>query len=261
MSDTHAPDLALEAHDLVKRFGGLQAVGRVSLSVSTGEIHAVIGPNGAGKSTLVNLLSGDLSVTSGAIKICGRDVTSLDPQKRAIAGLGRSYQKTTIFKSFSVFENVRLAAQAHCPRPLRMVGRAAGDAGVNAQAEKALMEVGLSHRAGVQASLMSHGEQRQLEIAMVLATAPRIILLDEPLAGMGQAEALRMIALIRSLKAGRAVLLVEHDMDAVFALADTLTVMADGMVIGSGLPEEVRLNEAVRKAYLGVHGEETGEAA
>lgn len=254
-------DVALEANQLVKRFGGLIAVSEVSLSVRAGEIHAVIGPNGAGKSTLVNLLSGDLSATSGSIRVGGRDVTALNPQKRALAGLGRSYQKTTVFANSTVFENARLAAQAHGGRALRMMGSIADHADINARAHAALDQVGLSHRAPLKACLMSHGEQRQLEIAMVLATDPRIILLDEPLAGMGQAEALRMIALIRSLKNGRAVLLVEHDMDAVFALADQLTVMADGRVIGSGAPADVRANAAVRKAYLGAHGDETVDAA
>ena len=253
--------LALEADCLVKQFGGLRAVGGVSLDVHVGEVHAVIGPNGAGKSTLINLLSGDLHVTSGTIRVGGRDITALSPQKRALAGLGRSYQKTTIFQSSTVFENARLAAQAHSGHALRMVGAAANDTSINAKAEAALNQVRLGHRAGVKACLLSHGEQRQLEIAMVLATDPKIVLLDEPLAGMGQAEAVGLIGLIRSMKTGCAVLLVEHDMDAVFALADRLTVMADGLVIGSGRPDEVRASPAVRKAYLGAHGDETGEAA
>ena len=244
-------DVLLEARQLSKRYGGLHAVSDVSLAVRRGEIHAVIGPNGAGKSTLVNLLSGDARVTSGTISLSGRDVTGLAPDARAMAGIARSYQKTMIFPGSTVFENVRLAAQARAGHPLRMFGAATANQGVNARAEDAIAEVGLTSRIDTIARDMSHGEQRQLEIAMVLATAPTVILLDEPLAGMGHAEAQRVISIVLKLKAGRAVVLVEHDMDAVFALADRLTVMADGKVIGSGDPEEVRNHPAVRAAYLG----------
>lgn len=252
-------DAALTARGLDKRFGGLRAVSGVSLDVHLGEIHAVIGPNGAGKTTLINLLSGDLRASAGEIALGGRDVTRFTQERRGLAGIGRSYQKTTIFAAFSVFENVRLAAQAHGARPLRMFASAAGDGAVNARAEEALRTVGLEARSDVTASLLSHGEQRQLEIAMVLATAPRIVLLDEPLAGMGRAEAGAIVALIATLKPGRAVLIVEHDMDAVFALADRLTVMADGCVIASGAPGEVRAHPAVRAAYLGDHGGQAGD--
>jgi len=248
------PEVALSAVALEKRFGGLKAVSEVSLDVRIGEIHAVIGPNGAGKSTLINLLSGDLHVTSGSIIIGDHDVTKLGPDRRALAGTGGSYQKTTIFPQSTVFENVRLAAQARSRKPLRMFTNALSDDSVNLHARGALQKVGLDRRADTVAGFMSHGEQRQLEIAMVLATDPVIILLDEPLAGMGQSEALAVIDIIRSLKDGRAVLLVEHDMDAVFALADRLTVMADGRVIGSGAPDQVRNDPAVRAAYLG-HGD------
>jgi branched-chain amino acid transport system ATP-binding protein len=245
------PEAALRAEGLEKRFGGLRAVADVSLDVRVGEIHAVIGPNGAGKSTLINLLSGELSATAGTVYLGERDVTGLKPDRLGLAGIGRAYQKTTIFLPFTVFENVRLAAQAHARGALRMFGAASRDAAVNARAREALATVGLSARADAVAGLLSHGEQRQLEIAMVLATDPKILLLDEPLAGMGQAEARGMIDLIRSLKEGRAALIVEHDMDAVFALADRLTVMADGRVIASGRPEDVRRDPAVRAAYLG----------
>jgi branched-chain amino acid transport system ATP-binding protein len=192
-----------------------------------------------------------------------RDITTLSPNRRAMAGVGRSYQKTTIFQNSTVFENVRLAAQAHGGQALRLFGSVAGDGNVNTRANAAIEEVGLAQRSRTIARFMSHGEQRQLEIAMVLATEPKVILLDEPLAGMGQAEALRMIALIARLKEGRAVLLVEHDMDAVFALADRLTVMADGQTIASGPPDHVRSHPAVRAAYLGHdHGDaDLGEAA
>ncbi len=248
-------EVALRARGLHKRFGGLKAVSDVSIDVHVGEIHAVIGPNGAGKSTLINLLSGELFVNGGAITLGGADITRLATDRRARGGLGRAYQKTTIFPKFTVHENVRLAAQARSPRPLRMFGHVRNHADVHDRAAQAIGKAGLTARTQIVAEQLSHGEQRQLEIAMVLATDPRIILLDEPLAGMGQSEARGVIELIASLKAGRAVLIVEHDMDAVFALADRLTVMHDGKVIASGLPREVRRHPAVRAAYLGDDGE------
>jgi branched-chain amino acid transport system ATP-binding protein len=247
-------EAALKADGLEKRFGGLAAVAGVSIDVRLGEIHALIGPNGAGKSTLINLLSGELESTAGTIAIGGRDVTRLAQHRRSLEGLGRSYQKTAIFSRFTVLENVRLAAQAHGERPLGMIRPALADEAVLIRARSALEIVGLAGRAEAVAGLLSHGEQRQLEIAMVLATGPRIMLLDEPLAGMGQGEARRMVALIASLRPARAILIVEHDMDAVFALADRLTVMADGRIIASGAPEEVRAHPAVRLAYLGEPG-------
>jgi branched-chain amino acid transport system ATP-binding protein len=253
MSDA-APNIALCATGLHKHFGGVVAVSDVSIDVHIGEIHAVIGPNGAGKSTLINLLSGELFANRGSIRLGDADITRLPTDRRARAGLGRAYQKTTIFAKFSVYENVRLAAQAHARRPLRLFGGVTSDAGVAQRTAEALAKAALMDRAQVIADRLSHGEQRQLEIAMVLATDPRIILLDEPLAGMGQAEARGIVALIASLKVGRAVLIVEHDMDAVFELADRLTVMQDGAVIASGPPLEVRMHPAVRSAYLGNHG-------
>ena len=249
------PRASLRATALVKQFGGLRAVSDVSLDVHTDEIHAVIGPNGAGKSTLINILSGDLPVTSGTIMLDADDMTRASVERRARKGVGRSYQKTTIFAQSTVYENVRLAAQAHAKSPLKMFGDAFSDADVNAAADDALVRTALTPRAGVVANQLSHGEQRQLEIAMVLATRPRIILLDEPLAGMGIQEARRIVDLIASLRKGHAVLLVEHDMDAVFELADRLTVMQDGKVIASGLPQQVRTDPAVRAAYLGAHGD------
>ncbi len=208
-------EILLAANALEKRYGGLKAVSGISIDVHRDEVHAVIGPNGAGKSTLINMLSGDASVTSGVVTLGGRDITALRPDRRALAGVGRSYQKTTIFQNSTVFENVRLAAQAHGGKALRLFGGVGLDGDVNARADAAIQEAGLAQRTSIIAKFLSHGEQRQLEIAMVLATAPKVILLDEPLAGMGQAEALRMIGLIARLKIGRAVLLVEHDMDAV----------------------------------------------
>jgi len=244
-------DPALQATGLCKSFGAIRAVFDVSLDVKYGELHAVIGPNGAGKSTLINLFSGDLRASSGTIFLDGRDVTPAGPDKRSLAGIGRSYQRTTIFSHFTVLENVRLAAQAHARKPLAFFGAAKEDPGLRDRAMASLETVGLEARSTVLASALSHGEQRSLEIAMVLATSPRIMLLDEPLAGMGPAESRAMVDLITSLKGGHAILLVEHDMDAVFSLADRLTVMSDGRVIGSGMPAEVRNLPAVREAYLG----------
>ncbi len=249
--------IALQAKGLSKHFGGLKAVSDVTLDVHGGEIHAVIGPNGAGKSTLINLLSGELLPTSGAIRLGMLDITHFAPDRRARSGLGRAYQKTTIFSQFTVFENVRLAAQARSRAPLKMFGGIASDESVNAQTVDSIAKAGLDGRSEIVAAILSHGEQRQLEIAMVLATDPQIILLDEPLAGMGTSEARRIVDLIASLKHGRAVLIVEHDMDAVFELADRLTVMQDGRVIATGAPQEVRAHPAVRAAYLGNHGDAT----
>jgi branched-chain amino acid transport system ATP-binding protein len=251
------PEIALRATSLRKQFGGVLAVSGVTIDVHANEIHAVIGPNGAGKSTLINLLSGELLASSGSIMLGDADITYLAPEQRARSGLGRAYQKTTIFPRFSVHENVRLAAQARSHAPLRMFGGVGANVEVLDRTADAITKAGLVGREQFVANLLSHGEQRQLEIAMVLATDPKIILLDEPLAGMGLAEARDIIALIASLKAGRAVLIVEHDMDAVFELADRLTVMHEGHVIASGPPAEVRLHPAVREAYLGNHGDAT----
>lgn len=247
-------DIALRTAGLQKRFGGLLAVSGVSIDIRVGEIHAVIGPNGAGKSTLINLLAGELLPTSGEVLLNGADITSLSPDRRARAGLGRAYQKTTLFAQFSVHENVRLAAQARSAAPLRMFGGTRPDRPYLQLVTDAIDRVGLSTRSQITADKLSHGEQRQLEIAMVLATNPRVILLDEPLAGMGPSEARGIIGLIASLKADRALLVVEHDMDAVFELADRLTVMQDGRIIATGLPQDVRVNPAVRTAYLGADG-------
>ena len=245
----------LSAHNLTKRFGGLAAVNDVSLELWLGQIHAVIGPNGAGKSTLANLLSGDLPPTSGRMVLSGTDVTGWTPEKISRYGLGRSYQKTNIFTTFSVWDNVRLAAQSRVQpspfNPLGWVRTAARMQAVNQRAERAIELAGLQERRHVQAGATSHGEQRQLEIAMTLATEPQVLLLDEPLAGMGQAEAERMVQLLLRLKTEHAILLVEHDMDAVFTLADHLTVMVNGQVIASNSPEAVRADAAVQAAYLG----------
>jgi branched-chain amino acid transport system ATP-binding protein len=241
----------LRAERLTRRFGGLTAVNEVSVDLWQGRIHAVIGPNGAGKSTLTNLLSGDLEPTSGQIFLAGQDVTGWKPEKISRAGLGRSYQKTNIFQPFTVWENVRLAAQSRGAHATRWLSLASGFADINERAAQALELAGLAPRRYAIAGTISHGEQRQLEIAMTLATGPRVLLLDEPLAGMGSAEAERMVALLLKIKPDHAILLVEHDMDAVFALADQLTVMVNGQVIASGTPAELREDANVQSAYLG----------
>ena len=245
----------LSARGLTKRFGGLAAVNDVSLDLWLGHIHAVIGPNGAGKSTLTNLLSGDLHPTSGSITLGEESITGWTPEKISRHGLGRSYQKTNIFRTFSVWDNVRLSAQSRVQpspfNPLGWVRTAARMQAVNARAERAIELAGLQDRRQALAGATSHGEQRQLEIAMTLATEPRVLLLDEPLAGMGQAEAERMVQLLLRLKKDHAILLVEHDMDAVFTLADHLTVMVNGQVIASDTPAAVRADAGVQAAYLG----------
>ena len=260
MSDTiQAADVLLSAKNLTKRFGGLAAVNDVSVDLWRDRIHAVIGPNGAGKSTLTNLLSGDLPLTSGTVALRGRDVTGASPEHISRQGLGRSYQKTNIFLPFSVWENVRLAAQSRDAQqpwnPLRWWQStrpgATGSVATNARAERAIELSGMQNRRHATAGAISHGEQRQLEIAMTLATEPEVLLLDEPLAGMGVAEAERMVELLLKLKPHHGMLLVEHDMDAVFTLADRLTVMVNGQVIASGTPAEIRSNTLVQAAYLG----------
>ena len=249
MADPASP--LLRAHGLGKRFRGLAAVDDVSIDLRVGEIHAVIGPNGAGKSTLVNLLSGELAPSAGSVRFAGHDVTRWSQPRRARAGLGRSYQRTTIFAEFSVLENCRLAAQASEPRPWRVWERAAHDARGLATAGRVLAAAGLAGEAARIAATLSHGAKRQLEIAMCLATAPRALLLDEPLAGMGAEETGRMLALLATLKPTHAILLVEHDMDAVFKVADRVTVMVNGQVIASDVPERIRTDRAVQLAYLG----------
>jgi branched-chain amino acid transport system ATP-binding protein len=244
-------EVLLSAKKLTKRFGGLAAVNDVSLNLFRNHIHAVIGPNGAGKSTLTHLLSGDLPPTSGTVTLGGHDVTGWSPEKISKRGLGRSYQKTNIFLPFSVRENVRLAAQSRTPHTFRWLMRATDFVAVNARAERAIELSGLKDRRGSIAGTISHGEQRQLEIAMTLATEPQVLLLDEPLAGMGMLEAERMVALLLAIKKDHGILLVEHDMDAVFALADRLTVMVNGQVIASGTPAEIRADAGVQAAYLG----------
>ena len=241
--------------NLTRHFGGLAAVEDVSLEVSIGELHAVIGPNGAGKTTLINLLSGELAPSAGKILYRGNDLTPLSPEKRSRLGIGRSYQKTNIFLSFTALENCRLAAQSRDPRPLNWLRDALAYADTMQRAHAALAAAELSGRAGEMALALSHGEQRQLELAMCLATEPQLLLLDEPLAGMGTEESSKMIDLVKKLADSHAILLVEHDMDAVFQLAEMLTVMVDGRVLASGKPAAIRENRSVQAAYLGGLGE------
>ena len=245
------PEVVLATQSLTRHFGGLAAVNGVSLEAHMGQLHAVIGPNGAGKSTLINMLSGDLPPSSGSVTLNGRDVTGLAAHQISRMGVGRSYQKTNVFLAFSAFENCRLAAQSRRKTSMQFFRPAEKLAEVNRAAEEALEAAGLAGRAGTVASALSHGEQRQLEIAMTLATRPRLLLLDEPLAGMGAEESASMVALLKKLVATHAILLVEHDMDAVFALADRLTVMVNGQVLATGSPAEIRANDEVQIAYLG----------
>lgn len=243
----------LRAAALTRRFGGLAAVDQVSLDIHLGEVHAVIGTNGAGKSTLINMLSGELAASAGALHLRGLDITGWSQGRRARAGIGRSYQRTTIFPAFSLLENCRLAAQAAAQRPWRLWESAAGCRHSGETARRALEAAGLHDRAHLLAGAVSHGQQRQLEIAMCLATDPTVLLLDEPLAGMGAEETERMLGLLERLRPGHAIVLVEHDMDAVFRIADRVTVMVNGQVIATDGPDGIRNNAAVRTAYLGEH--------
>jgi branched-chain amino acid transport system ATP-binding protein len=240
----------LNVTGIAKIFGGLAAVGGVSLEVHRGQVHAVIGPNGAGKSTLINLLSGDLRPSAGSIRFAGTEIAGMSADQISRLGIGRSYQRTNIFAQLSVFENARLAAQSRLKRT-GFVRPASGYSAVAEAAERALDTVGLLARASDAASVLSHGEQRQLEIAMTLATDPQVLLLDEPLCGMGAEESQRMIQLIDTLAREHAVVLVEHDMDAVFSVAAVLTVMVNGRVLESGPPAQIRSSALVQEAYLG----------
>jgi len=241
----------LSVDKLTRRFGGLVAVNAVTLDLRVGEVHAVIGTNGAGKSTLINMLSGEIEASEGRIALDGEDITKRAQWRRARAGVGRSYQRTTIFPEFSVHENCRLAAQAATARPWTLWESSQRCAASNAAADAALEAAGLADVAARTAGTLSHGAQRQLEVAMCLATKPRVLLLDEPLAGMGAEETDRMLTLLARLKATHAILLVEHDMDAVFRIADRITVMVNGTVIATGDPASIRENPEVRTAYLG----------
>ena len=241
----------LEVQGLRKHFGALLATDDVALDVREGETHAIIGPNGAGKTTLIGQLSGTLFPDAGSIRLAGEDVTRLPIQARTKKGLSRSFQITSIYKDFTAQENVLMAVQAHSGHSFRFWAPAREDPALIEPARQALAQVGLADRAGIMAANLSHGEQRQLEIAMALATKPRLLLLDEPLAGMGTEESARMVDFLTKLKGEKTMLLVEHDMDAVFSLADRISVLVYGRIIATGTPAEIRGNIEVQKAYLG----------
>jgi len=241
----------LEVRGLTKSFGALRACDGIDFDVKEGETHAVIGPNGAGKTTFISQLSGMLHPDAGSIRFAGEDITALPAPRRARKGLARSFQITSVYPEFSALDNVALAVQAHSGHSFRFWRRAQGDPSLVLPARKVLEEVGLGERSHVLAANLAHGEQRQLEVAMALATAPRLLLLDEPMAGMGIEESQRMIELLSRLKQTKTIILVEHDMDAVFRLADRISVLVYGRVIATDLPEKIKLNAEVRRAYLG----------
>jgi len=244
-------EIVLEVNGLCKSFGGVLATDHLDLRVERGSIHAVIGPNGAGKTTLINQLSGLLSSDDGKIQFNRSDITNLSAPARAKMGLARTFQITSVFGEFTALENVSLAVQAHDGHSFKFWHDARGDKFLTEPALKALTIVGLDERQSIKASLMSHGERRQLEIAMALATKPKMLLLDEPMAGMGPEESNRMVSILSQLKGKVTILLIEHDMGAVFSLADKITVLVYGGGIATGTPDQIRANPEVRSAYLG----------
>jgi branched-chain amino acid transport system ATP-binding protein len=244
-------DPLLRIENLVRRFGGITATDNLSLDVAPGELHAIIGPNGAGKTTLISQLTGQVHPNSGTIHFAGRDITRLPAYRRCALGLARSFQITSLLPDFTAADNVALAAQAHDGHSFRFWGNARHVKHLREAARSALARVGLEGRADTLVSQLSHGEQRELELAVALATKPQLLLLDEPMAGLGITESTRMVALLQELRREVTIVLVEHDMDAVFALADRITVLVYGRVIASGTPAAIRQNEEVRRAYLG----------
>jgi len=244
----------LQTEGLTRRFGGVVAANAIMLDVAADEVHAVIGPNGAGKTTLVGLLSGEIVPQEGSIRFDGADITRLPVHRRSLLGLARSFQITSLFRECTALDNVALAVQAHRGHSFRFWRDARRDDELRNPALAILARVGLSERAGVRVDKLSHGEHRQLDIAIALATEPRLLLLDEPMAGLGPEEAASMVQILRGLKGSVAMLLIEHDMEAVFVLADRLTVMVDGRIIAGGRPEAIRADAAVRRAYLGDGG-------
>jgi branched-chain amino acid transport system ATP-binding protein len=241
----------LRVEKLVRRFGGIIATDHVSLDVEKGELHAIIGPNGAGKTTLISQLIGQLLPHSGTIRLAGRDITRVPVYRRSALGLARSFQITSLLPDFTASDNVALAAQARDGHSFRFWGNARKEKHLREAARAALARVGLEHRADVVVSKLSHGEQRELELAVALATKPQLLLLDEPMAGLGATESARMVKLLAELRKEVTIVLVEHDMDAVFALADRITVLVYGRVIASGVPSAIRKDEEVKRAYLG----------
>jgi branched-chain amino acid transport system ATP-binding protein len=241
----------LRVDKLVRRFGGIVATDHVSLDVQQGELHAIIGPNGAGKTTLISQLTGQLLPHGGSIQLAGSDITRVPAYRRSALGLARSFQITSLLLDFTAADNVALAAQAHDGHSFHFWGNARKIAHLRNAAQAALDRVGLGPRADVLVSRLSHGEQRELELAVALATRPQLLLLDEPMAGLGVTESARMVKLLQELRREVSIVLVEHDMDAVFALADRISVLVYGRVIASGTPAEIRQNEEVKRAYLG----------
>jgi branched-chain amino acid transport system ATP-binding protein len=243
--------ILLEVRGLTKSFGALLACDDVNLEVREGETHAIIGPNGAGKTTLISQLAGNLRPDRGRVRFAGEDITALSAPARARRGFARSFQITSIYPDFTALENVMLAVQARSGSSFRFWRPAREEAALSSPARAILENVGLGARSEVLAANLAHGEQRALEIATALATRPRLLLLDEPVAGMGAEETQRMIGLLSSLKGGETLILVEHDMDAVFSLADRISVLVYGRIIATGAPEGIRANPEVRRAYLG----------
>ena len=241
----------LELEGVSKRFGGVVATDGVSLDVAQGEVHALIGPNGAGKTTLIGQISGSLAADTGQIRFLGRDVTRAKQHERVRAGLARSSQITSIFKRFSVLDNLALAVQARSGSSFSFWRPVASEGALLEEARSLASQIGLGNKAEATAATLAHGEQRALEVGLALATRPKLVLLDEPMAGMGPEESQRMIELIARIRAQVTVLLVEHDMDAVFRLADRITVLVNGRVIATGRPEAIRADAQVRRAYLG----------
>lgn len=244
-------DEILQVEGLTKRFGGVVASDNIVLEVRAGELHAIIGPNGAGKTTLIGQLSGELTPDSGRVFFDGQDFTAVPVYERSARGLARTFQITSLFPDFTALDNVALAVQAHAGHSFHFWRNARDETELREPARAALDRAGLSHRADERVANMSHGEHRQLELAMALATRPRMLLLDEPMAGLGPEESARMVQTLRELKSRLTILLIEHDMEAVFALADRISVLVYGRVIASGSPEAIRANAEVRQAYLG----------
>ena len=244
-------DPMLRVENLVRRFGGIVATDKLSLDVASGELHAIIGPNGAGKTTLISQLTGQLRPSAGTIRFAGQDITHLPAWRRSQLGLARSFQITSLLPDFTASDNVALAAQARNGHSFRFWGNARKEKHLREAAMSALARVGLERRADVVVSKLSHGEQRELELAVALATRPQLLLLDEPMAGLGATESARMVKLLADLRKEVTIILVEHDMDAVFALADRITVLVYGRVIASDVPAAIRSNEEVKRAYLG----------
>jgi branched-chain amino acid transport system ATP-binding protein len=244
-------DALLKIEGLTKRFGGVVASDDVRLDVTQGELHAIIGPNGAGKTTLIGQLAGEIAPDTGRIQFAGQDITALPVHARSLLGLARTFQITSLFADFTALDNVALAVQAHAGHSFRFWRDARTEPELREPARRALDRVGLGHRANTMLSSMSHGEHRQLELAIALASQPSMLLLDEPMAGLGPDESARMVKTLRELKRELTILLIEHDMEAVFALADRITVLVYGRVIASGDPASIRANAEVRQAYLG----------